>query len=324
MSAQDVTLSQYQQWMKINATSHLIRAARQVGIVDELRQGQRTLEQLCEAKSLNTGFTELLLDALIAIGFAEQYQDDYALSRAAHLLCQYDDDLGDTRWEQLESAIQGNKSRLDNDDRQRINRDAATQWIHTRSAIQAAEILDIGGEGEPTGISILDLGCGSAVWSCAMAHRDAEATVTAVDHGGALRAAQSTADSIELGDRFQTIEANSLTPPWTAADFDLVLLAQRLNCLSDEQAADLLASAVDACRGGGRVVVVDLFRGPTKHNLVESIEALSLNLETQGGRMRSLEETRNQLRRAGLEQIQFTFLSASQANLGMAVGRKPE
>lgn len=324
MSAQDQTLQQYHQWMTVNATSHLIRSARQVGFLDELRAGQRTLDQLCDARSLRTESAERLLDALVAIGFIEKYGDDYALSRAAFLLCQYDDDLSDRRWEKLTDLVQGKRSRGENDDWQRFDRIAATQWIHTPAAIQAAEILDIGGEGKPQGISILDLGCGSAVWSCAMAHRDPAATITAVDRAAALQAAQTTADSIDLNDRFQTIDSPPMELKLQEAGFDLVLIAQRLSCLSDDEATRWLRKAVAACKPGGQVVVIDLFRGPTKPTLVESIEALTLELETRGGRIRSLEEAQKLLGEAGLEKIQFTFLAASQQNLGMALAQRPQ
>jgi 2-polyprenyl-3-methyl-5-hydroxy-6-metoxy-1,4-benzoquinol methylase len=322
MSAQDATLQQYHQWMKINATSHLIRSAKQLGILDELRQGQRTLEQLCEPRVLKSAPTKLLLDALVAIGIVEQYAEDYALARAAHLLCQYDDDLGDSRWQSLPDAVLGKTSRLDHDDQRYLNRIAATQWIHTPAAIQAAEVLDVGGDGEPQGISILDLGCGSAVWSCAMAHRDQQAKVTAVDHAEALIAAQSTADSIELNDRFEVLRGSPDTVVLADDAFDLVVLAQRLSCLGQSHAGDVVARAVAACKPGGRVVVIDLFRGPAKANLAETIEALTLDLETEAGQILSLEQTQQLLGEAGLTNIQFTFLAASQLNLGLAIGTK--
>lgn len=322
MSAQEITLQQYSQWMKMNAATHLIRAARTTGLFSELRQGQRTLAQLCDAQSLQTGSAKRLLEALVAIGIVEKYGDDYALSRAAHLLCQYDEDLGDRRWEQIADAVRGQRSRAEIDDQRHFNHEAATQWIHTASAMQAAEILNVGGEGEPSGISILDIGCGSAVWSCAMAHRDPQSTVTAVDHADALKAAQDTADSIELGDRFKTLASRPGQAELPAASFDLVVLAQRVNGLSDADAGKLLEKAVQACKPGGRVAVIDVFRGPTKPNLAEAIEALRLELETQQGRMRSLEETQKLLGEAGLTGIQFTFLAASHVNLGLAIGVK--
>ena len=106
MNAQDKTLDQYQQFMKINAAAHLFRSARELGVLAELREGQRTLSQLCEKLTLKPGATKLVLDALVASSIIEQYEDDYALSRVAHLLCQYAEDLGDATWNRLVGHVQ--------------------------------------------------------------------------------------------------------------------------------------------------------------------------------------------------------------------------
>ena len=80
----------------------------------------------------------LLMDGLVAIGIVEQYDDDYALSQAARLLCLYDEDLGDRRWEQLVDRVRGEHDQFD--DQRQYDFLAATQWIHTQAAMQAAEI----------------------------------------------------------------------------------------------------------------------------------------------------------------------------------------
>ncbi len=322
MSAQDRTLQQYHEWMQINAVSHLIRAARQLGLFQELEQGQRTTEQLCEALSLRRDPVALLLDALVAIGIIEKYGEDHALSQAARLLCQYDDDLGDARWQTIVDRAAGRDVRDQQDDQVHFDHIAATQWIHTPAAMQAAEILDIGGEGETAGPSILDIGCGSAVWSCAMAHRDPESKLTLVDNARALAAAVRTADSIGLTDRLETIEGDPLQVPIPAGQFDIVLIAQRLHSLGPEPSELLLKRAVQAARPNAKVVVIDLFRGPSRPQLSESVEALKLELGTTAGRMRSLEETQQQLRQQGLQRVQFAFLAATPLNLGLAVGVK--
>lgn len=324
MSAQDRTLEQYHQLMQINAASHLVRAARSLGILAELRQGQRTLEQLSESLRLSSQPALGLLDALIAIGIIEKYGDDYALSQAAQLLCQYDEDLGDARWQRLPDLVRGHCDRQQNDDQQHFDYLAATQWIHTPAAMEAAEILDIGGAGEVSGPRILDLGCGSAVWSCAMAYRDPDATITAVDNRDALDAAESTANSIGLLDRFEAEASDPLEVELPVDRFDWVVLAQRLSCLGSEVASRLVVKAVKAAKPGGRVVVIDLFRGPARFNLSECVQALNLQLETRQGTVRTLEQMESELREAGLEDIQFVFLSRSRANLGMAVATKPE
>ncbi len=322
MSAQDRTFEQYHQLMQINAASHLIRAARNIGLFTELRDGQRTLAQLCEKLELDATASRLLLDGLVAIGIVENYEDDFALSRAAHLLCQYDEDLGDARWDRLVMRMRGQGNREDHDDQRQFDYLAATQWVHTPSAIQAAEILNIGGDDQTAGPKILDLGCGSAVWSCAMAHRDPQATITAVDNSAALEAATRAAHSIGLSSRFHALEANPSEAELPEAEFDLVILAQRLGCLGAEEATTILQRSIRATKPGGRVVVIDLFRGPTKPNLAESVEALKLNLGTREGYIRSLDEIQILLQKSGLHRVQFAFLAASKVNLGMAVGER--
>ncbi len=308
--------------MQINAVAHLIRAARELGVYGELEQGQRTLEQLCEALSLDRGRTELLLDALVAIGIVEQYADDFAISQAARLLCQYDHDLGDQHWQRVVEHAKGGGRPDQLEDQHHYDQLAATEWIHTPAAMQAAEILDVGGEGEVEGVSILDIGCGSAVWSCAMAHRDPKSTLTLVDYPNALAAAENTASSIGLGERLSTIEGDPFSVELPADQFDLVLMAQRLHSLDDDASKKLLERAIAAAKPGGKVVVIDLFRSPARPGVSEAVEALRLNLGTEGGRMRDLEETQALLREFGLQQVQFAFLAATPLNLGIAVGVK--
>ena len=240
-AAGDRTLDQYQDWMLTNAASHALRIARRLGITARLRERQHTIEELGEALGLDSTRLKPLLETLVAIGFVEQYETDYALARAGHLLCQDDEDLGDARWERLEDCLRQGAPADSSAYHARV---AATQWIHTAAAMQAAEILDIGGEGAPRGPRILDLGCGSAVWSCALAHRDAESTVVAIDTAEALGRARAMADSIGMGERFRMIEASPEAATLAADSFDLVVLAQQLSSRRDDDAAHLLSRAV--------------------------------------------------------------------------------
>ena len=110
-AAGDRTIQQYQDWMQTNGAAHLMRAARQSGILARLRERQHTLEELCDALSLEPTTTRLLVDGLVAIGYVERYEEDLALARAGHLLCQYDEDLGDSRWERLSDQLGAGSAR---------------------------------------------------------------------------------------------------------------------------------------------------------------------------------------------------------------------
>ena len=156
-----------------------------------------------------------------------------------------------------------------------------------------------------------------------MAHQDPVATITLVDHGGALQAAQTMAQSIELGNRVDSIEGDPLSVKVPDNTYDIVLLAQRLHSLGSDAASQLLQRAIGAAKLGGRVVVIDLFRVPPKPNLAECIEALKLELETQHGAIPTLEEAQASFSSAGMGEIQFSFLAASRVNLGLMVGICP-
>ena len=155
-----------------------------------------------------------------------------------------------------------------------------------------------------------------------MAHRDPAATIVAVDQLAALQAARTMAESIDLLDRFQGIEGDPRQVSVGTESFDLVVLPQLLSGYSDSDAAIVLAKAAAALRSGGRLVAPDLYIGPGRAGLTETLGRLSVHLATDGGRVRDLRECQNMFLAAGLGSIQFTYLSASEAGLGMIVAER--
>ena len=155
-----------------------------------------------------------------------------------------------------------------------------------------------------------------------MAHRAADSTIVAVDEAAAMKAARSTAESIGLADRFKSIESDPLSATVGEQNFEIVVLAQMLSAYSDRQASELLAKAVAALTPGGRLVAPDFYAGPGRAGLQESLSRLSIRLATPSGRVRDLPDCQQMFLDAGLASIQFTYLAASEAGLGMIVAEK--
>ena len=317
MNAQEVTLDRYQLYMQINAQAHLLRAARESGIIDALRSGQLTKDQLVEQLNLDARMAGLLLDAMVAMQVLEKYGDDYAVAAVTRLLCQYDADLGDSVWADLSDRVRHGKTGANDNF---LDLTTATQWVHTAAAKQAAEILDIGGE--RTGRKILDLGCGSAVWSAAMAYADETTTVTAIDTPERLVAARRTVDSIGLGSRYEFIEADSETYQLSGNTYGLVLIAGRITPHSPEFDKATIERAKQALVVGGELVVIDLFKGPGRPGVNESIEAIRLATQTSAGQIRDAEAMRAQMVEAGFGACQFAFIAASRQGWGLLLAAK--
>ena len=317
MSAQELTLDRYQQFMQINAQAHLLRAARESGVIEQLRQGQATADQLIERLNLQPRLTHLLLDALVAMQAIEKYGDDYALAAVTRLFCQYDADLGDQHWCGLVGQMRGSTRGSTSD---YFDESTATQWVHTSAAKQAAEILDIGGERKSR--KILDLGCGSAVWSAAMAYADPQSHVTAIDTASRVVAAKRTVDSIELGTRYTFVDAEPETAELGTNTYDLVLVAGRFSGMSPERGEQLIQRSKRALKVGGELVLIDLFRGPGKPGVNEALEAMRLAAKTSEGHIRDAEATRNLLLENGFTACQFAFIAASRQGWGMLLAVK--
>lgn len=337
MNHQDRTLDRYQELMQINAASQILRVGRQVGLFDQLASGQKTLDQLSENLGLDRQGLSRLLDSLIAISVVERYGDDHALAPVMQLLSQYDADLGDTHWQTLPQLLR--RQPVAADRRSYLDGLAATQWIHTPAAMQAAEMLDMGGDtgpkrsagsevsdgsqGSEAPLRILDLGCGSAVWSSALAYRDGSATIMAIDSPACLEAANSTANAIELTDRFETQAGDPLTVSLPTAAYDLVVIPQQLEACDDSERDRLLDQAQSALRPGGTLVIIDLFSGPTKPRLAEAVEALAIYTGTGGrGQMQSAPQLESLLKQRGFSELRFTFIAASRVNMGLLVATR--
>ncbi|MCM2373143.1 methyltransferase domain-containing protein [Aporhodopirellula aestuarii] len=350
MSNQDRTLDHYQELMTINATSHILRAARQIGLFDQLAEGQKTVETLAENLKIPQPRVFMLIQSLIAVGIIEQYQEDYALSSTARLLCQYDADLGDSTWNGLADSLRRspadpsadettpNDSAITGQLQKRFDAIAATQWVHTPAAMQVAEILDLGStppdpievennqasSAEPTRepIELLDFGCGSAVWSCAMAFREPAMRVTAIDNQAALAAATTTATSIGLSERFETRVGDVPGVTLPDATYDMIVIAQRLHAFPASLVRQMLDTTFASLKTGGRLIVIDSFRGPHQPMLAESLEALRMEIQTDKGEIPELPVAEQRMKDAGYENIQFTFIAASRTGLGMMIGTK--
>lgn len=168
---------------------------------------------------------------------------------------------------------------------------------------------------------VLDIGCGSGVWSLALAQKYPAAHVTGLDLPAVLEAFRARAADLGVADRIATIpgDVHALDIPRA---FDLVVIANVLRIESPERAKAIVDRAASAIVPGGQLLVVDALAGGTpEREQGRTVYGLHLAMRTDHGRVYTPAEVTAWMHGAGLRDVTpIDFASAQSGGLGALLG----
>ncbi len=168
---------------------------------------------------------------------------------------------------------------------------------------------------------ILDIGCGSGVWSLAIAARHAGARVTGLDRADVLEAFRVRAKDVGLADRIDTI-AGDVETVSIPREFDLVIVANVLRLYEPERARPILEHAAAAVAPGGTLVVIDALAGGTpERERARASYALHLAMRTEQGRVYAPQTVTEWMTAAGITGCTLEALTLGPGAVGAVVGR---
>lgn len=155
------------------------------------------------------------------------------------------------------------------------------------------------------GLSILDVACGSAIWSIALAECHQQARVIAQDFPGVLESARRFVARHGLTDRFDYLPGDLNEVAFGNDRFDIAILGNILHGLGEQSSRRLLARLYPALHADGRLVIIDWIAaedrtGPPPVMLF----ALNMLANTTAGDTFTLSEYTNWLRDAGFKSIE--------------------
>lgn len=151
---------------------------------------------------------------------------------------------------------------------------------------------------------ILDVGCGSGVWSLEIGARYDGAQVTGLDFPAVLRAFVERAHQTGLGDRIASLPGDMFSIEVPAEAFDLVVIANVLRLEAAERASALIARMAAAVKPGGQMLIIDaLASGTPEKDLLRASYSLHLAIRTKTGEPHAPAQITEWLLRAGLTNI---------------------
>ncbi|GCE09924.1 class I SAM-dependent methyltransferase [Dictyobacter aurantiacus] len=151
-------------------------------------------------------------------------------------------------------------------------------------------------------LSILDVGAGSAPWSAGFAFQYPSAQITALDFPEVIKQGRKHIAEQGLADRYTWIARDMEEFAYPSHSYDLILCGHVCRFISDERSKALIAKLVESLRPGGTLLIADVFYAPDHASPPPAITLdLSMLVNTQQGRIRTVAEVTSWLADAGLQ-----------------------
>ena len=301
------------------AASRIVAAAVQFDVFSRIADGCRNFSEIARATGASERGMRMLLDALVAMGLVIRAGQQVELTPAAarYLVRESADYVGavmemetDMLWEawgKLSEAVRSGKPL-----RAVNQRDAAERFfpslirsLHVYNREPARTMARALGAGTSArAMRVLDVGCGSAVWSIAIAEIDREARVTANDFPPVLELTREYVRREGLEHRYEFLPGNLREVDFGAQRFSLAILGNIVHSEGVDSSRELFRRLHRALVPGGRIAIIDMIPNDTRSGPYYPVMfALNMLVNTEEGGTYTLTEYSHWLDEAGFAQV---------------------
>lgn len=294
----------------------IVKASVELGIFGQISAGNRKAESIASALNTDPRGMRILLDALAALGLLER-KDGYHLTTLSesYLVPGTPTYLGDmvkilagpwawTGFPRLAEAVRRGTSLAD----QPWETPGHEFWetfspssvgVISGPGSQALAELMVPWATERDTVDILDVACGSGLFSLALASRHPNARVTLLDAPEVLSLAQDTIERMNLAERTEFIAGDAFDVP-LAGPYDVIIVSHLFHHFSEERTLDLLSRLATALKPDGRLVIHEFISGaePTETPFPYLFSVIMLT-STAEGEAYSLDTYERLLRESG-------------------------
>jgi predicted O-methyltransferase YrrM len=323
-----MTFEQLNETARAFQESRAILTAIELNLFSAVGSGA-SVPEVAERLATDPRATEMLLNALVAIGLLEKQN---GLFRNTEVAARRLDDASPesarlglmhtvhmwTRWSSLTDSVRGGTAVAyqEMQDRGPEWTDAFIAAMHRNALERAPEVVNaVGTEGVRR---MLDVGGGSGAYSIAFAQASAVLKAEVLDLPAVTAIAERHIREAGLEDSVST-RAGDLRKDKFGAGYDLIYISAICHMLSPDENRSLLARCCRALTPGGRVVIQDFILEPDKTApKMAALFSLNMLVGTQVGASYSVTAW---LKEAGFERIQRRRLAGP---VGLMLGTRPD
>jgi ubiquinone/menaquinone biosynthesis C-methylase UbiE len=293
-----------------------LKSGIELQVFDHLSAGPQDVAGLSQALSADPLSLQIMLDALVALGFMTKHAQRYALTDVSSqfLVSSQPTYLGALVADNANSAAVFDVCK----DYRRVVTEGyrVDPWAYSAGANErvvhltrnlftlgypaAQAIADHLGwtPGTPAPLRLLEVGCGSAVYGLVALTRLPAARLTAQDWPVVLPVAQEYATHLEVAERVQTLSGDLRTVAF-GGPYDAVFLGHILHNYPEEICREILRKCLSVLAPGGCVIIVEFLAEPGQPESTFSWLFSVMIHGTRGGRSFSSAEMRQLLTESG-------------------------
>ncbi len=298
--------------------SRVAMTAVQVGIFDAIEAGATTAETIAEHCECDPRATRMLLDTTTALGMCQKADGRYSLgpltqkllvsSSPNYIGALVQSNVMWDRWSHLTETVRTGEPVAQVESpgvaaaffpslvaalhlRNRRGAQLVAQWLKNRLPAFDARVLDVA--------------CGSGVWSIAIAEACPQSHVTANDFPALLERLPAYLEPHGLTDRYSFLAGDLKAVDFGEEQFHAAILGNIVHSEGEAGSRKLLQQLHRAMKPGGHVVIVDMVPNDERSAPVYPLAfALNMLLNTRHGDTFTLAEYTEWLHDAGFKRVE--------------------
>lgn len=259
------TLSAYQR-------TDALRAAVELDLFSQIAAGHQTAAEIANACQAAPRGIRILADYLTIIGFLKKQGDRYELTPDSKVFLDRNSPayLGGTlsfmlspgirqSFDSLTAAVKRGGTALS--DEGTVSHDNPI-WVEFARAMgpmmrmPAKLLADLVGDDPARPLRVLDVAAGHGLFGIAVAERDPQAHITALDWANVLAVAQENATRAGIADRYSLLPGSAFEVDW-GGPYDVVLLTNFLHHFDVATCERIARRALDSLAPRGRAVTLE-------------------------------------------------------------------